>query len=173
MRYVMLFGLGLIFMMVTGCSKVASTGIEIARGVQADVLPIRDISPGTIARYNSVKVGDVTTDVGRICPPRVQTQVRAQMQIVFAEKLKEQFTGGGSTLMVNAVCRFFKKKGRIGGEGRLDLLVTLVDSESNEPQGTFYVEGITGSPLHTDIEDMAKGVAKEVAKYLAEKKGDR
>ena len=66
--------------------------------------------------------------------------------------------------------RFFKKKSLIGKEGRLDLLAILVDGESQQEVGRLYVEGLSESPVHTGMDDMAAGVCKKLGKYLDDKK---
>ena len=149
-----------------GVGTVASTGVKIIQGVQADAIPLGTLSSVTLEGYKTVKAGQVTTDVERICPSNVVAEVRMQMREAFADQLSEAFPGGGKTLTINVVCRFFKKKSLIGKEGRLDLLVTLVDAQQNKELGRFYIEGISESPVHTGVDDMAKGTNKELAKFL-------
>jgi len=141
-------------------------GYQTIRGVSADTVPLGVIPHAALEAYDSVEVGDVTTDVPEICPPILLTEVESKLVEAFAERLAEVFPGGGKSLVVDAVCRYYKKKSRIGSEGRLDLLVTLRDSATSQSVGRFFVEGISESPLHTGMDDMAKGTAKEVAKHL-------
>ncbi len=163
---------GLSVLMSAGCSPMsaAKVGLTVVKGVQADMIPIRDVSGGTLRTFNSIKLGSVTTDVGRICPAAVLAQIRAQMPPALAEETKKRFKGGPKVLKIEVVCRFFKKKSLIVSEGRLDLVVTLIDAHSGGEIGQYYVEGISESPLHTGIDDMAKGVCREVAKFLDDRK---
>jgi len=155
-----------------GVGTVASTGVNIIQGVQANAIPLGQVASLTLEGFETIKVGQVTTDVERICTSNVRAEVRTQMGEAFADELVEAFPGGGKTLTVNVVCRFFKQKSLIGKEGRLDLLVALVDAESNAELGRFYVEGISESPVHTGVDDMAEGTAKELTKFLKKlKKG--
>ena len=149
-----------------GCGFAAGTGVKIIKGVQADAIPLGEVASLTLDGFETVKVGQVTTDVERICPSNVQAEVRMKMREAFADALVEVFPGGGKTLTVNAVCRFFKQKSLIGKEGRLDLLVSLVDASSSEELGRFYIEGISESPVHTGVDDMAEGTTQELAKFL-------
>ena len=150
-----------------GCiGAVAGAGVKIVQGVQADAIPLGKVASLTLDGYETIKAGEVTTDVERICPSNVLAEVRMKMREAFADELADLFPGGGKTLTVNAVCRFFKQKSLIGNEGRLDLLVMLVDAASNAELGRFYVEGISESPVHTGVDDMAEGTTKELAKFL-------
>ena len=169
MRGMILAVSGLVFLATTvGCSPlgVARTGMKIVKGVEADVLEIRPPAAAALRPFQSVRVGEVSTDVGPICPSELLAALRVQLPASLARETKDRFTGGGKTLVVDAVCRFFKKKSMVGSEGRLDLLVTLTDGEGGEPLGRVYVEGVTESPLHTGLDDMAKAVSKALARYL-------
>ena len=171
MRSIVIAGMGVVIMMSTGCvSYVAKTGLKVVKGVDADVSPIRDISAGQLAGYNTLKLGDVTTDVGRICPHEVIQEIRRTAPREFAENTGKRFAGGAKILKADIVVRFYKKRGRIGGEGRLDLLVTLVDDASGQEIARLYVEGISESPLHTGIDDMVKKTTGALAKYLEHRK---
>jgi len=155
-----------------GVGTAVSTGVKIIQGVQAHAIPLGTVSSSALDGYETIKAGQVTTDVERICPSNVVAEVRMQMRAAFADELSETFPGGGKTLTVNVACRFFKKKSLIGKEGRLDLLVTLVDAERNAELGRFYIEGISESPVHTGVDDMAEGTTRELSKFLKKlKKG--
>jgi len=156
-----------------GCGMVAGTGVKIIKGVQADAIPLGAVASVSLEGYDTIKVGEITTDVERICPSNVLAEVRMKMREAFADELDEAFTGGGKTLNVNVVCRFFKQKSLIGKEGRLDLLVTLADAEGGNALGRFYIESISESPVHTGVDDMAKGATKEVAKFLKKLKAGK
>jgi len=151
-----------------GCSpfSVAKIGYKTIRGVKADVIPLAPIPAGALAPYEAIQVGKVTTDVPEICPPPLLAEVETKLAEAFAERLSKLFPGGTRSLAVDVVCRYYKRKSRIGKEGRLDLLVHLRDAETSRPIGRFFVEGLSESALHTGMDDMAEGVAKEVAKYL-------
>ena len=153
-----------------GVTSVAKMGYKTVRGVDADAIPLETIPAGALAPYGTVQVGQVTTDVGPICPASLLTEVRNQMRDVFAERLTVTFPGAGRSLTIDVVCRYYKKKRRIGNEGRLDALVHLKDAETGRQVGRFYVEAISESPLHTGEDDMAEELAKEIAKHLVKLK---
>jgi hypothetical protein len=90
---------------------------------------------------------------------------------MFAKRTKKNFRGGPKILTANIVVRFYRKYDLLAGTGRLDLLATLVDAESGKEIGKVYVEGITESPVHTDIDDMVEETTKRLADYLTKKKG--
>jgi len=173
MRCAMLVLFGAYAGLSVGCNPVgmaAKAGVSMVRGVQADVHPVRDVSRHALASYDRLKVGQVTSDVGRICSPPLITEVRKAMILALADESRTRFTGSGKALVVNVVCRFYKQKSLIGQEGRLDLLAILVDQESGQEVGRLYLEGLTESPVHTGMDDMAKGVSRKLAEYLGEKK---
>ena len=174
MRAMALLIMGMMVALCSGCSpfSVAKAGLKVVKGVDADVLPVRDVTTGKLSAYNTLKLGKVGSDLGPICPAEAISEVRAKARENFADETKDSFKGGPKVLVANIAVRFFKKKGRIGGEGRLDLYVTLVDGESGEEVGRLYVEGISESPMHTGIDDMAKKTTEKLAKYLNKKKKD-
>ncbi len=156
-------------MLSVGCGVVVSTGVKAVRGVQAEVLPIRDLTPGTLAAYNTLKLGEVSSDIHPICPGNVIAEIRKAAPKQFAEETEKRFKGGPKVLQANIVVRFYKKKGLMG-EGRLDLLATLVDAESGTEIGKVLIAGITESPVHTGIDDMAEKTTEKLAEYLDKKK---
>lgn len=155
-----------------GCETTAKTGLRVAKGVQAEVLPINDALTFTrIDDYNTLKLGKVDSDIGQLCPDEVLVEIRKSAPRIFAERTQESFRGGPKVLTANIVVRFYRKFDLLSGTGRLDLLATLVDSESGTDIGKVYVEGITESPVHTGIDDMVEETTKRLADYLKKTKG--
>jgi hypothetical protein len=153
-----------------GASSLAKIGYKTMRGVDADVIALEPIPAGALDAYHTIQVGHVTTDVPQICRAPLLDEVKTQFKAVFDEQLSEAFPGRPRSLTVDVSCRYYRKKSPIGSEGRLDVLVYLRDTMTTAPIGRFFIEGITESPLHTGMDDMAEGVAKEVADYLEERK---
>lgn len=174
--------IGALVTAMAGCSAnpIAMAGtagkaaFQAVRGAEADVTIIQAPDRATLAAYKTIRAGEVTTDVPPICTPEVMRKVGIGLHKGLASnRAQEAFPGGGATLMVNVVCRFYKGKGMIGGEGRLDWLVTLSDAESKEPVALVFVEGVSNSPLEHGAEDMAEENAKELMKFLRKhRKGD-
>jgi len=159
--------------LATGCSTVAKMGLKTMQGVKTHAIEIDAIPVTTLDPYQTLTVGSVTTDVGPICPVSLVSEVNSQLIEACNERLEDVFSGGDKSMTIDVVCRFYKKKSLIGKEGRLDLLVTMLDTSTRQQIGRFYVEGITESPLHTGEDSMAKGLAKGVAKHLKKlKEGD-
>ena len=159
------------FVLSAGCETAAKTSFKVAKGVDADVLPISGtLTPSRLVAYNTLKLGNVGSDIGRLCPEEVIAEVRKAAPKIFAERTKKHFKGGPKILTANIVVRFYKKKDLLGA-GRLDLLATLVDGESGTEIGKVHVEGITESPVHTGIDDMVEETTKKLADYLTKKKG--
>jgi|GEM_PF-5872572 len=169
MRSISLFGLVIVVGMSTGCSMAVSTGVQVVKGVDAEVYAIEDVGAGRLAPYNTLKLGHVSTDIGPLCPPEMSSQIQEIAPRKLAEESGDQFRGGPKILRADIAVRFYKKKGLLG-EGRLDFLVTLVDAESGAQVGKLYVEAITESPVHTGIDDMVKKATSDLAKYLKKKK---
>ncbi len=171
MKKITLAGLLMTFVLCGGCETAAKTGFKVAKGVDAEVLPISGaLTPSTLAPYNTLKLGNVSTDIGRLCPAGVIAEVRKSAPKIFAERTREHFGGGPKILTANIVVRFYKKKDLLGA-GRLDLLATLVDAGSGTEIGKVHIEGITESPVHTGIDDMVEETIKRLADYLTKKKG--
>ena len=175
-----LLGCGLIAS--AGCANVnvmgqaAGMAFKAAKGADADATMIRgDFSPSRLDAYDALLLGDVTTDVPPICNSGVLAKIRRELGEVLADKdTRKLFPGGGKALKVNVLCRFFKEKGMIGGEGRLDWLVTLADNATGEAVGVVFVEGVSDSPVQHGASDMAKTNAKELVKFLKKaKRGGR
>jgi hypothetical protein len=161
---------------VSGCGGfgAAKMGYKAIKGADARIHPVRDIAPAALQQYQTVSLGEVTTDVGRICPPEVLGEVRTAYREAFAdEDFREAFPGGGRALTVHVVCRFFKEKPLIGKEARLDLLVTLVDAETGQEVGVVYVEGLSESLRAHGKSDLARENAKELATHLRRAKRGR
>ena len=149
----------------------AGAGITELKGAEAKVIPIRDIAPAAIQPYKTLALGQVTTDVAPIVTPECISGVRNAMQEQFAdEDVKEHFPGGGKRLVVDVVCRFFKEQRFLGGDPRLDLLVTLTDGESKEVVGKYYVAGVSEAKLSGKLEHLAKENAKELWELLEDRK---
>jgi hypothetical protein len=162
---------------VAGCSNPVSMATSAGRmayqtmkGAQADVTPIRIPDRQALATYRSLQLGQVTTDVPPICTPKIMDKVREGLREGLSkESVRKAFPGDGPTLKVNIVTRFCKAKGAIGGEGRLDWLVTLVDGTTGEEVGILHVEGVSGSPLQHGVSDMAEENTGELVKFLRKK----
>ncbi len=170
-KIVLIAGLLVIPLLAGGCETTAKTGFKMAKGVDADVLPIDDtLTPTRLAAYNTLKLGNVDSDIGRLCPNEVIVEIRKSAPKVFTERTKKTFRGGPKVLTANIVVRFYRKFDLLSGTGRLDLLATLVDTESGTEIGKVYVEGITESPVHTGIDDMVEETTKRLTDYLTKKK---
>ncbi|MBI4578182.1 MAG: hypothetical protein HY718_00675 [Planctomycetes bacterium] len=154
--------------MATTAGKAA---VQVVRGAEADVKSIKLAEGSKLASYNTLQLGEVTTDVPPICTAEAMGKVREGLREGLAsDTVKKAFPGGGKKLKINVVCRFCKGKGVIGGEGRLDWLVTLADGESGEELGVVHVEGVSESPLQHGISDMAEENLKELAKFVTKHK---
>jgi hypothetical protein len=148
-------------------SSAGKTAFKAVRGAEADVTPIRVQSPDRIAAYSTLQVGQVTTDVPPIVRPQVLDKIREGLREGMADSdTRKAFPGGGKALRLDVLARFYKGKGMIGGEGRLDWMVTLTDAEANEVVGTLYVEGVSESPLQHGAADMAKENTQQLVKFL-------
>jgi hypothetical protein len=161
---------------LSGCGGfgAAKAGYKVFKGADASIHPVRDVSPAALQQYQMVSLGEVTTDVGRICPPEVQGEVRARLREAFSDEgFREMFPGGGRVLTAHVVCRFFKEKPLIGKESRLDMLVSLVDAETGQEVAVLYVEGLSDSLRAHGKSDLAKENAKELADYLRKSKRGR
>ncbi len=170
---VMAWGGCWLLLVSTGCNPVsmatsaAGAAYKVVRGAEADPTLIRGAVPAELAAYRSLRLGEVTTDVPPICTGEVLAKVRAAI----IEQLGDQetvraFPGGGKVLRFDVLCRFFKERGLIGGEGRLDWMVTLKDVESDVTAGVIFVEGVSGSPLQHGVRDMARENTKELVRFL-------
>lgn len=169
-RETALAGLLMAFVLSAGCETAGKTGFRVAKGVDAEVLPISGaLTRSKLAAYNTLKLGKVSSDIGRLCPDEVIAEIRKSAPKFFAERTKKRFRGGPKILKANIVVRFYRKYDLLKGTGRLDLLATLVDAESGTEISKVYVEGITESPVHTDIDDMVEETTKRLADYLAKK----
>jgi len=167
-----LAGLLMAFVLSVGCETAGKTGFKVAKGVDAEVLPISGfLTPEKLAPYNTLKLGSVSSDIGWLCPNEVIAEVRRFAPKFFAERTKKNFKGGPKVLTANIVIRFYREYDLLSGTGRLDLLATLVDAGSGAEVGKVYVEGITESPVHTGIDDMAEETTKRLADHLTKKKG--
>jgi len=165
-----LAGLLMAILLCAGCQTAGKTGFRVAKGVDAEVLPISGaLTPSKLAAYNTLKLGKVSSDIGRLCPDEVIAEIRKSAPRFFAERTKKRFKGGPKILTANIVVRFYREYDLLSGTGRLDLLATLVDAEGGTEIGKVYVEGITESPVHTGIDDMVEETAKKLADYLAKK----
>ena len=91
-----------------GATSVAKMGYKTVVGVDADTIPLETIPVGALAPYGTVQVGQVTTDVGPICPASLLAEVRNQMRDVFSDRLTVTFSGAGRSLTVDVVCRYYK-----------------------------------------------------------------
>ncbi|HOW70807.1 MAG TPA: hypothetical protein PKY77_09420 [Phycisphaerae bacterium] len=178
MRVIAVVLAGGLLLASAGCSNVQMVGhaagmaFQAVKGADADATLIRgDFSPSRLAVYDTLLPGDVTTDVPPICDSGVLAKVRREFTETLAgEDLRKAFPGGGRALKINVLCRFFKEKGMIGGEGRLDWLVTLADNSTGEAVGVVFVEGVSESPIQHGASDMAKANAKELLKFLRKAK---
>ncbi len=161
--------------LAVGCMSVAKVGYKVVKGAEAHVDPIREVSPEVLREYGKVTLGEVTTDVGPICPERVLEAVRMHTSAAFGtEAFKQVFPGGDKTLTVDLVCRFFKEKPLIGSESRLDAVASLLDGESKEEVGRLYIEGLSDSIRAHGLDDLARKNAQELTEYLMKRRaGER
>lgn len=164
----------------SGCSPVGMAtaagkgAFKAIAGAEADVTPVRLLGRTDLGKYGRIEPGKVTSDVPTICTPEVQGKVRIALGRVLAgERARKVFPGGDHTLRADVVVRFCKERGAIGGEGRLDWLVTLGDKATGEAVGVLYVEGVSESPLEHGIADMAEKNGTELIKFLGKhRRGD-
>ena len=162
---------------VAGCNPMsaamsgAKMGVKVFTGAQAKVYPLQGLSVESVRPYRSVALGEVTTDVARICTAGVLSEVRlALAEELLSDKLRRHFPGGEPRLVVNVAVRFFKEGDVFGKEPRLDLVVTLVDGAARREVGKVYIEGISQSPLETEARHLAKADAEEIGDLLRDLK---
>ncbi len=170
---VMTLGGCCLMLVLAGCSPVsvaataAGAAYKVVRGAEANATLISGTARAGLAPYRTLRLGEVTTDVPPICTPDVLARVRgAIIEQLGDEDTARMFPGGGRTLRFDVLCRFFKERGLIGGEGRLDWMVTLREVTDGEVVGVIFVEGVSGSPLQHGVRDMARENTKELVKYL-------
>lgn len=176
MRQVSIILAGCLFVALAGCSgnpmamagTAGKTAFKAVKGAEAEATPIHIESASALGAYKGVRLGQVTTDVPPICTPEVMGKIREGIREGMShEDVRKKFPGGEKTLDLNILCRFYKGKGLMGGEGRLDWLVTLVDGRSHEQMGVVFIEGVSGSPLEHGAADMAKENTRELVKFLS------
>lgn len=162
---------------LAGCSPMsaavsgAKVSMKVFTGAQAKVYPLDGLSPDAVRPYQSVALGQVTTDVSPICPFDVLSEVRSALAETFAdEQLRRHFPGGKPQLVANVVVRFFKQGSPFGREPRLDMLVSFVDATDGREIGRVYVEGISESPLETKARHLAAANAEELGSLLRHRK---
>ncbi len=162
---------------VSGCNPMsaamsgAQMSVKVFKGAQAKVYPLQGLSVEAIRPYRSVALGQVTTDVARICTPDVVSEVRlALAEELASDELHHCFPGGEPRLVVNAAVRFFKEGDLFGKEPRLDLVVVFADRATGREVGQVYVEGLSHSPLETKAKHLAEADAEEVRDLLRDRK---
>jgi len=177
MRYVRMTTGTALFLCLAGCSPMsaavsgAKVSMKVFTGAQAKVYPLEGLSPDAVRPYQSVALGQVTTDVDPICPFDVLSEVRSALAEAFAdEQLRRLFPGGKPQLVANVVVRFFKQGSPFGKEPRLDMLVSFVDGTDGREIGRVYVEGISESPLETKARHLAAANAEELGTLLRNRK---
>ncbi len=168
-------GLALTACIVGGCggggpNPLALVGGQVfkaAKGADADVTMIQTPDLSGVKSAEELQLGEVTTDVPPICTEQVLAKVRtAIMTYLSGPDTRKVFPGGSPALRMNVQCRFFKEKGVIGGEGRLDWLVTLVDAESGVACAVLFVEGVSESPIQHGIGDMSTENTQALVKAM-------
>ena len=176
MRNLVILVASLLVTSALGCSPMSaaksagSVAFQTMRGPQADAMLIRGLNPGILPLYKSIQIGKVTTDVPPICDAEVMTDVRKGIvEELGSKSVRKVFPGSGQTMRIDVTCRFYKKKGMIGGEGRLDWLVHLQDAASDEEIGLVFIEGVSESPLEHGADDMAEENTKELVKFLSKR----
>ncbi|UCD28578.1 MAG: hypothetical protein JSV03_16095 [Planctomycetota bacterium] len=174
MRSVAILGIDLMLISGIGCVASVQVGTNVEhttiRRTKAGVIPVNDVSRATLKLYKTIQLGRVTADVDKLCPNECLTCIRKAMREAFADELDDAFPGGGRKLVVDIVCRFFKDT---GNEGRLDLLVTLVDGRSKKELGKLYVEGVSDTDRVHKAGKLADETAEELTEYLkGRKEGD-
>ncbi len=162
---------------VAGCNPMsaamsgAKIGVKVFKGAQAKVHPLEGLSAEALRPYRSVALGQVTTDVARICTPDVVSEVRVALaQELASDELHRRFPGGEPRLLVNVDVRFFKEGDLFGKEPRLDLLVTFADAATGRQVGRVFVEGLSHSPLETEAKHLAEADAEKVCDLLRDRK---
>ena len=165
---------------VAGCNPMsaamsgAQMSVKVFKGAQAKMYPLEGLSVEALRPYRSVALGQVTTDVARICTPDVVSEVRlALAQELASNELRRHFPGGDPRLVVNADVRFFKEGDLFGKEPRLDLVVTFADGATGRQVGRVYVEGLSHSPLETKAKHLAEGDAEEIGDLLKDRKSGK
>lgn len=161
---------------LSGCSPMSAAksagkvAFQTMRGAEADVTLIRGLDPAILGDYKSIQAGEVNTDVPPICNGAILAAVRKEIQEeANAKSVKKLFPGGDKAIRIDVDCRFYKKKGAIGGEGRLDWLVHLKDAASGAEVGVVFIEGLSESPLEHGADDMAEENFRQLVKFLGKR----
>ncbi len=153
-----------ILMMSAGCGMAAKAGVKALIGVEADTIVLDPVP--RLQDYDVVKLSGVTTDVRAICPQAVLNSVERSTRDALRESEVLAASGDGKALRLAVECRFYKKKSIVGNVGRLDVIARITDEATGQSLGRIYVEGVTDSPVHTEMEDMAKKVGEEIIDFL-------
>jgi hypothetical protein len=175
--------IGIIFIGNTGCmGTVAKRAFSEVVGAtsEADVVP--GTSAAQFARYQGVNIKPLRTDLGGMVDSRFTSALPSALRQALTQAGERDkgesavFPGGSPTLEIEPQITWYHKAGGVGGLLGSDsyAVVLFWISADGAPLGKVQIVTKTAA-ARTGPEDMAKSMAKELAKFFrqAHKKKNR
>ena len=155
-----------------GCSptSIAKRGFKELKGASAKVQEIRAPRAADLQMYKSVRLGQVTNEIHRLCPPGMFTGLKTYLPAALTE-IKDVYPGGEPVLTLDLHIHYAQKggglKAAIGSDQYLISRVYLRGPDTN-PVGELILIAHSEA-MRTSEGDMAKAAATKLARYLKSK----
>ncbi len=152
-------------MTCAGCSpfSVAKQAGKELIGAQGKVLPIHSAGRSTYASFNSITLGQVTSDIGRLCPARMTGELATAIRKQMAE-LKSRFPGGSPAATVDFAVTYYDSGGLISKHATVVTRAKLTD-EANKAVSDLLVVS-TSEAMRTGDRELADAIGKAFAGHL-------
>jgi len=159
--------IGLLMAFATACAgcspfSIAKQAGKELIGARGKTLPIRDAGKSTYASFHSVKLGQVTSDIGGLCPAKMTTALAAALR-----KELGQLGSGSPSMTADFAVTYYETGGVISKHSTV-VTRAILKGEDGTPVSDLLVVAHSEA-MHTGDEDMAKAIAKAFADHLKRK----
>jgi hypothetical protein len=161
--------LAVLILAAGGCNptSIAKQGFKELKGASGKVLPIQRPTGSDLQTYKSVRLNQVTNEIGRLCPPTLLSALKVAIPQALSE-IADEYPGGEPVLSIDIAVQYAQTGGGIGAAlGKDQYLISRVylrDPDTN-PVGQLVLVAHSEA-MRTTEQDLAVAAAKKLAHYL-------
>jgi hypothetical protein len=155
-----------------GCMTAAKRVLKEAVGASSEGAEVPGTVKGTFARYRGVSVGPVETKLGGLVSAKFKAALPGEVRKALATKEDAPFPGGSPQLTIRPEVMWFHDASGLGSIIGSDSYAVVLFQISGEEGDLGRYQIVTSSAAsRTGDADMAKSMARELAKWIERRRG--
>ncbi len=152
----------------SGCTTALKRGLKEFKGASSKAKAIPGTPTDALSQCRGVRIGQPRSDLGGLVDPQFATALTGALHQALTKGDDPVFPGGSPTLEIDPEITWFHESGGLGGIMGSDSYAVVLFWLSSEGVPAGRVQVVTKEAAsRTGAADIAKSMAKELAKFLS------